>query len=108
MDLILLLDASGSVSDEELESYLSVASDQRIYALPLALERGTTVDRIQALTAIDPWFLYKIKRISEMSKILGEYSPATLPSTTMLQAKKSGFSDAQIAARTGEIGRAHV
>jgi carbamoyl-phosphate synthase large subunit len=89
------------VTDGDLERYLSVANDQRIYALALALERGATVDRIQALTAIDPWFLYKIKRISEMSKILSEFSPATLPSTTMLQAKKSGFSDAQIADRTG-------
>merc|ERR1719440_783796 len=87
--------------DEELESYLSVASDQRIFALALALERGATVDRIQALTAIDPWFLYKIKRINEMSKILREYTPATLPAATMLQAKKSGFSDAQIAKLVG-------
>jgi len=94
-------EASGfNVSAEELDSYLSVASDQRIYALALALERGATVDRIQALTAIDPWFLYKIDRISKMSKILREYTPATLPAATMLQAKKSGFSDAQIAART--------
>jgi carbamoyl-phosphate synthase large subunit len=87
--------------DADLERYLSVANDQRIYALALALQRGATVDQIQKLTAIDPWFLYKIKRISEMSKILSEFSTATLPSTTMLQAKKSGFSDAQIADRTG-------
>merc|ERR1719440_2772503 len=80
---------------------MTVANDQRIYALALALQRGATVDHIQKLTAIEPWFLYKIKRINEMSKILGEFSPATLPSTTMLQAKKSGFSDAQIAVRTG-------
>merc|ERR1719440_2239390 len=80
---------------------MTVANDQRIYALALALQRGATVDHIQKLTAIEPWFLYKIKRINEMSKILREYTPATLPSTTMLQAKKSGFSDAQIAKLTG-------
>merc|ERR1719327_284087 len=85
---------------EELETALDRANDQRLYALALALERGISVEQIQKLTAIGPWFLYKIKRISEMSKILSEFSPATLPSTTMLQAKKSGFSDAQIAART--------
>jgi len=85
----------------ELEDYLTVANDQRIYALALAMEKGATVDRIHSLTAIDPWFLYKLKRINDMNAILREYSPATLPATTLLQAKKSGFSDKQIAERTG-------
>jgi len=87
--------------DEELESYMSVANDQRIFALALALEDGASVDRIHALTKIDPWFLYKIKRISDMDKILREFTVKTLPATTLLTAKKSGFSDAQIAKRTG-------
>jgi len=90
-----------AADDEELERFLSVANDQRIYALALAMQKGASVDHIHKLTSIDPWFLYKIKRISDMNAIMKEYSPQTLPATTMLQAKKSGFSDKQIAARTG-------
>ena len=86
-----------------LEDFLRIANDQRIYALALAFEKGYSVDRIQSLTKIDPWFLYKLRRISDMNKILKEFTPATLPATTMLQAKKSGFSDRQIADRTGGL-----
>ena len=80
---------------------LDKASDQRLFALALAMERGISVERINKLTAIDPWFLYKLKRINDMSDVLRTYSADTLPATTLLQAKKSGFSDLQIAARLG-------
>ena len=88
-------------TEAELDAALAEANDQRIYALALALERGYSVARIQSLTDIDPWYLYKLKRISDMQKILREYTPTTLPATTLLQAKKSGFSDKQVAARIG-------
>ena len=45
------------------------------------------------------WFLYKLKRISDMHAILKEYKLDTLPGSTLLQAKKSGFSDEQIGRR---------
>eukprot|EP00965_Chrysotila_dentata_P250569 6209525-Pleurochrysis_carterae.AAC.1 len=86
-----------AATEEELEHALGVANDRRVYAIGLALERGMTVERIHALTDIDMWFLYKCKRISDMRLILSEYTLATLPATTLLQAKKSGYSDSQIA-----------
>ena len=86
---------------DQLEMALDKASDQRLYALALALERGISVERINKITAIDPWFLYKLKRINDMTDVLRTYSADTLPATTLLQAKKSGFSDLQIAARVG-------
>ena len=90
-----------ALTDEELERYLSVASDQRIYAIALAMRRGWSVEKIWGLTSIDRWFLYKLQRISNMEKILNEYEPSTLPATTLLQAKKSGFSDKQVAGLVG-------
>jgi carbamoyl-phosphate synthase large subunit len=84
---------------EELETALDRANDQRLYALALALERGISVQRIHQLTAIDLWFLYKLKRINDMTRVLRTYTADSLPATTLLQAKKSGFSDQQIAAR---------
>ena len=55
------------------------------------------MDKIHSMTAIDPWFLWKLQRIANMQRIMDEYDAATLPATTLLQAKKSGFSDTQIA-----------
>merc|ERR1719310_2022787 len=86
---------------EDLESALKVASDRRLYALALAMQRGISVERIHELTSIDNWFLYKLKRINDMSGVLSTYTADTLPATTMLQAKMSGFSDQQIAERVG-------
>merc|ERR1719327_918479 len=90
---------------EELETALDRANDQRLYALALALERGISVERINKITSIDNWFLYKLKRINDMSEVLRTTTIDTLPATTLLQAKKSGFSDLQIAARVGSSER---
>merc|ERR1719502_2510121 len=97
------LDPSGTVyeSDEVLEKQLSQASDRRIFAIALALQRKWSVNRIHALTDIDPWFLWKLKRIANIWEVLNDYQPDTLPATTLLQAKKSGFSDKQIASLIG-------
>ena len=56
--------------DGMLESMMEVANDRRIYALARALEKGYTPEKLHALTAIDPWFLYKLKRMNDMSNIL--------------------------------------
>ena len=56
-------------------------------AIALAMRQGMSVERIHALTDIDPWFLYKLKRINDMQLILSEYTLRTLPATTLLQAK---------------------
>merc|ERR1719291_1414767 len=88
-------------SEEDMVASMEVANDRRIYALAKALKQGYTPEKLHDLTAIDPWFLYKLKRINDMSNILDEFSPDTLPATTLLQAKKSGFSDRQIGSRIG-------
>ena len=36
--------------------------------------RGWSVERIHAITAIDPWFLWKLKRINNMYSYLREFS----------------------------------
>jgi len=92
--------------EEALVRALEVASDQRIYAIALAMRQGMSVERIHGLTAIDPWFLYKLKRINDMQLILSEYTLHTLPATTLLQAKKSGYSDKQIGSLVGSDERA--
>jgi len=92
-------------TDEELVQALQVANDRRIYAIADALARGWSVDRVHEHTAIDIWFLYKLKRINDMKGILSDFTLSTLPATTLLQAKKSGFSDLQIGSKVGSSER---
>uniref|UniRef100_A0A8C1AZ90 Carbamoyl-phosphate synthase 1 n=1 Tax=Cyprinus carpio carpio TaxID=630221 RepID=A0A8C1AZ90_CYPCA len=61
-----------------------------------ALHSGVTVDQIHDLTAIDKWFLHKLKHITEMEQLLGQYNSVTVPRDLLLKAKMDGFSDQQV------------
>ncbi|KAF2987332.1 hypothetical protein EK904_002369, partial [Melospiza melodia maxima] len=56
----------------DLQKELSEPSSTRIYAIAKALEDEVPVDVIHQLTAIDKWFLYKMRSIANMEKILKE------------------------------------
>ena len=94
--------------EEHLNASLIQPSDTRINTISRALEDGMSVERLNELTAIDPWFLYKCERIAKVNALLRQHDTLeALSPTTMLQAKKSGFSDIQIAARLGD-GKAYT
>ncbi len=68
--------------------------DDRIWRLAAALRRRASADELSAQTGIDPWFTRAIERIVNMERrLLSEPLSAGL----LLQAKRMGFSDAQIA-----------
>ncbi|KAK7154444.1 hypothetical protein R3I94_007692 [Phoxinus phoxinus] len=75
---------------------LSMPSSTRIFSLAQALHSGVTVDQIHDLTAIDKWFLHKLRHITEMEQHLGQYNSATVPRDLLLKAKRDGFSDRQV------------
>ncbi|OWK54975.1 Carbamoyl-phosphate synthase [ammonia], mitochondrial [Lonchura striata] len=62
----------------------------------LALDDEVPVDVIHQLTAIDKWFLYRMRSIRNMEKILKEMNSKTIPEETLRTAKQMGFSDKQI------------
>jgi len=66
---------------------------RRIFAIAEALEKGTSVKKIQQLSGIDPWFLEKMKHITDFKKKVkaSKRSPQLIR-----EAKKLGFSDKQI------------
>uniref|UniRef100_A0A8D2QH22 Carbamoyl phosphate synthase arginine-specific large chain n=1 Tax=Zonotrichia albicollis TaxID=44394 RepID=A0A8D2QH22_ZONAL len=80
----------------DLQKELSEPSSTRIYAIAKALEDEVPVDVIHQLTAIDKWFLYKMRSIANMEKILKEQNSKTIPEETLRRAKQMGFSDKQI------------
>ena len=89
-------------SREEIKKLLRYPTDERIFVIAEALERGFDVDEICKLTGIDRWFICKIKNIVEMKKKLEKLSLEDEESIEVIrEAKKLGFSDNQIAACLG-------
>ena len=83
---------------DDLDEELANPTDMRIFAIAQALEDGYTVERIEELTKIDPWFLSRLKNIVDMKHNLQKYnSVEEVPVDELRKAKAMGFSDFQIA-----------
>jgi carbamoyl-phosphate synthase large subunit len=80
-----------------IEHELQHPTDQRLFVIYDAIRKGMSVERIHELTHIDAWFLYKIKRIYDVEQKLHKFSNGMLPSHILLEAKRHGFADRQIA-----------
>ena len=83
---------------EELLSYIRTGTDDRIFAIAELFRRDTEADAIAGLTGIDRFFLRKIRYI-----ILTEREVRANPGDlrVLRDAKKTGFSDAAVAALWG-------
>ena len=83
---------------DDLDEELANPTDMRVFAIAQALEEGYTVERIEELTKIDPWFLSRLKNIVDMKHQLQTYDGIeAVPVDVLRQAKMMGFSDFQIA-----------
>ena len=83
---------------EDLDKELANPTDLRIFAIAQALEEGYTVERIEELTKIDVWFLERLKHIVDLKHKLLTYNKLEdLPDEFLLEVKRAGFSDFQIA-----------
>ena len=83
---------------DNLDEELSNPTDLRIFAIAQALEEGYTIERIEELTKIDPWFLERLKNIVDLKHKLQEYNKLEdLPEALLKEVKAAGFSDFQIA-----------
>ena len=83
---------------DDLDEELANPTDMRVFAIAQALEEGYTVERIEELTKIDPWFLSRLKNIVDMKHQLQTYDGIeAVPADVLRQAKVMGFSDFQIA-----------
>ena len=85
------------MKNEELMEYIKTPKWDRIFRIKDALMQGSTVRSIAAATGIDNWFLYQIRIICDIEKEIAKYHLETLPTETLKEAKKNGFSDMQIA-----------
>ena len=85
-----------------LERALRTATPERIFAVREAMLAGRSDDEIHQLSAIDPWFLAKLRCILKAEqRLLRGRQLEQLDAAALLELKQLGFSDRQIAWATG-------
>lgn len=81
---------------EDIEYSLLHPNDNILFDIVRAIYSGLSIERINELSSIDPWFLTKIKNIIEMEDKL-KASAAKIDAYNIRTAKQLGFSDKQLA-----------
>ncbi|XP_071450455.1 multifunctional protein CAD isoform X2 [Hetaerina americana] len=91
------------------EEELAEPTDKRIFVLAAALKAGWSVGQLYDLTKIDRWFLHRMEKIVNFQKKLEnggqkesrDVAASEWWSSSLLEAKKLGFSDKQVARIVG-------
>ncbi len=86
----LHMDKFDDSSMEELEEYIGIGTDDRIYAIAQLLRMGESIEDISALSGIDTFFINKFKNIVDMERIVSENKDDL---QVLYEAKRMGFSD---------------
>jgi len=90
------------VDPDRLELMLRTPNPERLFYVKRALQSAMPVERIAELSAIDPWFILNIADIVRIeAKIAASGGRDGLHGELLREAKRAGFSDAQIADLTG-------
>jgi carbamoyl-phosphate synthase large subunit len=83
---------------DKLTRKIAVPCQGRLYYIRYALKMGWTIEKINDLSGIDPFFLDQIAQLVEFEDELCSYASLDdVPSEVMLRAKQLGYSDAQLA-----------
>ncbi|MBL8186704.1 MAG: carbamoyl-phosphate synthase large subunit, partial [Acidobacteria bacterium] len=85
------------VDDETLRRKLIIPNSERIHYIHAAFERGWTIEELNELTGIDPWFLTQLRQVVDMQEAIKEEDLASLSAEQIRSAKRMGFSDARLA-----------
>ncbi|MGA9405787.1 MAG: carbamoyl-phosphate synthase large subunit [Bacteroidota bacterium] len=91
---------------KKVKDQLRRPKPSNIFFLRYAFQLGFTIEEIQSLTKIDPWFLFNIKQIveteNELAALVEEQSTtknkfSAIRAEALTKAKQYGFSDKQLA-----------
>ncbi|MGI5900362.1 MAG: carbamoyl-phosphate synthase large subunit [Christensenellales bacterium] len=78
---------------EELLSMLAFPTSERQFVMYEALRKGATVDEINQLTKIKPYFIEQMKELVDEEEALLAFKGKELPTQALRSAKLSGFGD---------------
>jgi len=82
---------------DELVKSLERPSWNRLFHVYDAFKLGIPLKTINKLTHIDPWFLKQIEDLVLLEKEIEKYTIANIPKEMMMEAKRKGYADRQIA-----------
>ncbi|MBI4553726.1 MAG: carbamoyl-phosphate synthase large subunit, partial [Candidatus Latescibacteria bacterium] len=82
---------------EAIRAKLAVPTAERLFEIRTAFQVGLSVEDINRLTWIDPWFLHNIRQLVEFEETLRAARGTIPPRTVLREAKRLGFSDVQLA-----------
>ncbi|TVR90311.1 MAG: carbamoyl-phosphate synthase large subunit [Saprospirales bacterium] len=86
------------IRTEDILHRLKYPSDDRIFRLKDAVRIGVPERSLRNLTNIDPWFIRQIKDLVALERSIHKYNVAEdMPAEVMMEFKRNGYSDAQIA-----------
>ncbi|MCA6511135.1 MAG: carbamoyl-phosphate synthase large subunit [Pseudanabaena sp. M109S1SP2A07QC] len=86
---------------EKIKYSLRVPNPDRIFSIRDGFLSGLSVQAIFELTNIDPWFLQKMREITDVELSIKGRKLDSVKKEEMLETKRMGFSDRQIAYLTG-------
>jgi carbamoyl-phosphate synthase large subunit len=90
-------DAKELRDQEKILQSLANPSWNRLFHIYDAFKLGIAFKTIQQITRIDKWFLTQIEELILLEKEIQKYQLDTIPRDLMLEAKKKGYADRQIA-----------
>ncbi|MFM1824134.1 MAG: Carbamoyl-phosphate synthase large chain [Planctomycetota bacterium] len=86
------------IAEDKLIRKLAVPSQGRLYFVRYAFKMGWSAGRIHEYTRIDPWFLEEFRQLVAFEDELCRVARLEdLPRETLFEAKRLGYSDAQLA-----------
>jgi carbamoyl-phosphate synthase large subunit len=86
-----------NVDPVRLAERLQTPNWERLLYIRQALLSGWSAERVASATRVDPWFIEQLERIVQIEGRVRAFELANLPEDLLRQAKRSGFSDAQLA-----------
>ncbi|NNJ27292.1 carbamoyl-phosphate synthase large subunit [Alienimonas chondri] len=93
-----LWDTPERPNEDAIVAGLATPNEHRMSFLRYAIKSGMTLERIQDLTAIDPWFLDQLIQIIEIEEEIREVgSLSAVTAEQMRRYKRAGFGDQQLA-----------
>jgi carbamoyl-phosphate synthase large subunit len=85
-------------SIDDIQAKLATPNDQRVFFIRYAMKAGLSIEQIQELTHIDPWFLENLRQIVEIEELIRQVHRLDDASPDLIRlAKQTGFSDRQLA-----------
>ena len=98
-------DGRERIEPERLRERLITPHPERPFYVRYALQSGMDEGTVSRLTGYDPWFVHQLVQLLNLEGRLRAFTPESVPPGLLRDAKRSGFSDVQLAHLLGAAGK---